>query len=362
MQPAVAEEIRKHAASFMRIVKDSPVLDVYAYSHYYVMDAITGHVYGPSGTKTLTETEHRPLVYDLSGQKHRTRLYLHHYLKSPMAAISTVSSLWRRFRTGNDAFHVRGDRLNAYGRDSVESARSTLSDKNSTDVCSKLLRVTGNCPQTAAECMDHMVAGVDTTGDALCVLMWQLSLPESRHIQEKLFEELRSVESAFDAETMTAPITLLDSLPYLDAVIREGLRWRAPVPMTLFRVVPHGGRTISGVPIPAQTVVGCQAYSIHQLPDVFEAPDRFVPDRWLTEDQEKLNAMRAHFWPFSSGARHCLGHNIAMVEMKHLIASVYTYYKTSTTPECTEASMAMDDQLTSGVPYGLKCVLAFEKR
>jgi hypothetical protein len=51
-----------------------------------------------------------------------------------------------------------------------------------------------------------------------------------------------------------------------------------------------------------------------------------------------------------------------MVEMKMIIASVYLYYTTKTTPECTEESMAMDDQLTSGVPYGMKCDLEFERR
>lgn len=51
-----------------------------------------------------------------------------------------------------------------------------------------------------------------------------------------------------------------------------------------------------------------------------------------------------------------------MVEMKTIIASTYRYYKTKAAPETTEESMAMDDQLTSGVPYGLKCILEFERR
>jgi hypothetical protein len=48
--------------------------------------------------------------------------------------------------------------------------------------------------------------------------------------------------------------------------------------------------------------------------------------------------------------------------MKMMIAAVYMYYTTSPGLGCTEESMAMDDQLTSGVPYGLKCVLDFKKR
>lgn len=33
--------------------------------------------------------------------------------------------------------------------------------------------------EVAAECMDHLAAGIDTTGDALTFSMYQLSLPES---------------------------------------------------------------------------------------------------------------------------------------------------------------------------------------
>lgn len=51
-----------------------------------------------------------------------------------------------------------------------------------------------------------------------------------------------------------------------------------------------------------------------------------------------------------------------MLEMKMILASVYMYYRTRTTLGCTEESMRMDDQLTSAVPHGMKCVLEFERR
>jgi cytochrome P450 len=167
--------------------------------------------------------------------------------------------------------------------------------------------------------MDHMVAGVDTTGDAMCILMWILSMPEYQHVQDKLFEELRSADHAFDPQTKTAPISVLDKLPYLDAVITEGLRCRSPVPMTLFRVVPSGGKTIAGYYIPSGTVVGCQAYSLHRIPEIFSKPDRFNPERWLTSDADKLSAMKSVYWPFSSGARMCLGHKYAHPSIKGAI-------------------------------------------
>jgi cytochrome P450 len=270
---------------------------------------ISNHIYGSYGTKTLSQPSHRQLVYDLSGEKHRTRLYLIFYFKGLMSTISAIMSQIQALRGKGSDFHVRGERLNAYGKESIAGFRSDLLGKDSTSACSKLFTsIPNNDGKIAAECMDHLVAGVDTTGDAMCILMWKLSTPECRSIQDKLHAELQSVADSFDTATMTAPISVLDSLPYLDSVIREGLRWRAPVPMTLFRVVPPGGREISGAKIPGGTVVGCQAYSLHRATDVYEDPDQFEPERWLTEDKEKLSLMRAFFWPFSSGARHCLGH------------------------------------------------------
>src|SRR4051812_22107038 len=44
----------------------------------------------------------------------------------------------------------------------------------------------------AAECLDHMAAGIDTTGDVLCFLMWELSQPRSKKYQTRLQEELRA--------------------------------------------------------------------------------------------------------------------------------------------------------------------------
>jgi cytochrome P450 len=269
----------------------------------------------------------------------------------------------RKLSGQSTAFHVRGSRLNDYGQDSVSSFRRDQTTKDTLSTCAKLFsQIPNNEPAIAAECMDHLVAGVDTTGDAMCILMWRISTPEYTHVQDKLFAELSSIKDAFDPVTRTAPIAALEKLPYLDAVIHEAMRWRPPVPMTLFRIVPPSGAVISGHAIPPNTTVGCQAYSLHRVEEVFPDPDVFDPKRWLTDDAAQLAAMRAHFWPFSSGGRMCLGHNLAMVEMKLIVAAVYMHYTTRVTPAVTEESMRMDDQLTSGVPYALSCPLEFVAR
>lgn len=147
----------------------------------------------------------------------------------------------------------------------------------------------------AAECLDHMAAGIDTTGDALCFLMWELSQPSSIQHQKRLQDELRANPGAG-----------FDQLPYLDAVIMEGLRCFPAIPMSLPRYVPRGGRTIDGFFLPGGTTVSCQAYSVHRIDKaVFPDPDTFRPDRWL---EPKGDAERKRlFFAFATGGRGCVG-------------------------------------------------------
>lgn len=46
---------------------------------------------------------------------------------------------------------------------------------------------------------------------------------------------------------------------------------------------------------------------LHENPDIFPEPQKFVPDRWLTEDKEEQLKYRKYFVPFSKGSRNCVG-------------------------------------------------------
>lgn len=150
--------------------------------------------------------------------------------------------------------------------------------------------------QVAAECKDHMAAGIDTTGDGLCFLMWELSQPHNSHIQERLHLEVSGALAD----------TALEDLPYLDAVVKEALRLAPPIPMSFPRYVPKGGCMIDGYHIPEGTIVSCQPYSVHRLNEqVFPRPDIFFPERWL--DPDGASDRNRLFFAFSTGARGCTG-------------------------------------------------------
>jgi len=81
-------------------------------------------------------------------------------------------------------------------------------------------------------------------------------------------------------------------LPYLDACIKEILRFHPAVGFNVERVVPAGGRRIQGRFVPGGTVVGMNPWTIHRNKAVFgKDADMFRPERWM-EEKEVVNESR----------------------------------------------------------------------
>src|SRR5258705_5941545 len=66
---------------------------------------------------------------------------------------------------------------------------------------------------------------------------------------------------------------------YLDAVIKETLRLRPPVSVVVRRLLKPA--TLGGCDLPGGTLVAPCVYLIHHRQDVYEEPDRFIPERFL---------------------------------------------------------------------------------
>ena len=84
----------------------------------------------------------------------------------------------------------------------------------------------GDWKLAASECMDHLAAGIDTTGDGLCFLMHHLSLPRAdcARIQRRLHEELAqhpAAPEALRAELTAAAREARDAYEGLARSLRE---------------------------------------------------------------------------------------------------------------------------------------------
>ncbi|KAK1497434.1 cytochrome P450, partial [Colletotrichum cuscutae] len=321
---------------------DTVVPDHQVKLHSYACDCVTHHLFHPYGTNSLQKQEDTDMMEQVTTDDSlRNRLIQHHY---PV--------FYQYFSKILDLFF--DPRITPLAKDFVVGATSKI-DPAPFILLSRLQdkRESGSSVNQmdaidiAAECTDHMVAGIDTTGDSLCFLLWELSQPASLEIQRKLREEIRE-----------NPDASFDKLSYLDAVVQEGLRFYPAIPMSLPRVVPPGGKTVDGYFVSEGTIVSSQAYSVHRNNDaVFPNPDTFSPERWLSPTGEAER--KRHMFAFAHGGRGCVGKHLALAEMKILLRGIYGRYSTVPDPSITPESMRSHDQIISARPYGQRCLLRF---
>ncbi|KAL8637389.1 MAG: hypothetical protein Q9228_005330 [Teloschistes exilis] len=217
--------------------------------------------------------------------------------------------------------------------------------------------------QLASECFDHMVATRDVFGIAFTGILSDIS--SHPHIQEKLHTELTTIANPLKLPLSDDPSDLpsateLESLPLLNAIIKESLRLRGAQPVPNPRVTPFNEPTQIGPyeKIPGGVRVNCFAWCLHRNEAVFPDCESWRPERWLggygdRAEQEKW------FWAFGSGSRKCLGDNLAMELMRYGVALIYTTFRTSIVPQ-EKVSVTMSKSVTGRL--GDRLLLRLKRR
>ncbi|KAL4757590.1 cytochrome P450 [Aspergillus foveolatus] len=153
----------------------------------------------------------------------------------------------------------------------------------------------------AREAMMLFGAGTVTVARTLNLICYYI-LRDS-HIKDRLVEELESVMAQYPTSTPTWQ--QLERLPYLHALVREGLRLSYGVMRRLSRVFPDAALHYKQWTIPPGNPVGMAAYSLHTDPEVYPDPFEFRPERWLGQSNpsNSSNNMNRNWVPFSRGSR-----------------------------------------------------------
>lgn len=130
---------------------------------------------------------------------------------------------------------------------------------------------------------------------------------------------MREIRFNFDSDKDLS-FERLRQLPYLMAVIDEGLRIFPSAPIGFARTVPVGGDTVDGVFIPGGTTVSVSMWGATHSERNFKDPYKFLPERWLNKEAstDKFGASN----PFSLGPRGCIGRNLSMMEMCLIIGKL----------------------------------------
>lgn len=163
--------------------------------------------------------------------------------------------------------------------------------------------------------MRTSIAGGETVATFLSGVTYHLlSNPSSL---QKLAAAVRDQFTTYDSINSR----LAQQIPYLQAVISEGLRIYPPGSQGFPRISP--GTSIDGNWVPKGTEIYTSAWTVTHDPNNFEDPNKFIPERWLSsETKDNKNASQ----PFSLGARACMGRNLAYVEMSVILAKLIWRY------------------------------------
>lgn len=156
-----------------------------------------------------------------------------------------------------------------------------------------------------------ILAGSETNSFALQATIYLLSIhPE---VEKKLLQELRK-EPFLSLET-------INQVKYLDRVIKEVFRLYPPAPFILPREINQTLVLTKEVTLEKGDIFFLSAFLTHRLPQIWDSPDDFNPDRFIENKVVKKGA----YIPFGLGDRVCPGERLSMTIIKFFIACIYSH-------------------------------------
>jgi cytochrome P450 len=163
-------------------------------------------------------------------------------------------------------------------------------------------------------------AGFTTSASLLSWCIYSLIKYEGN--QERLLQEL--INHGADGKRAWTHDEL-HSMKFLDCFVKETQRRHSPSFQTA-RNAKKDAVLSGGYLIPKGAVVIPCFPSLHHNPKYWENPHRFDPDRWADEGVAGKARKNGLYTPFAAGERGCVGFNLALIEVKMLLAElVYRY-------------------------------------
>lgn len=181
-------------------------------------------------------------------------------------------------------------------------ANTRAAEKNRSWNWTKRIQDVKGADKVAAEELSYLIgelfeAGIDTTLGVFEIFVVASVLhPDKVHKAQEEIDNLVGSDRLPDLED-------LKRLPYVNAYIKEVMRWRPTIPSG----VPHAtsvSDTYEGYHIPRGAIILPNHWSIHLDEAVYEDATSFRPERWIDNPDLPLNA-------FGFGRRTCPGKDLA---------------------------------------------------
>ncbi|ROT41099.1 cytochrome P450 monooxygenase-like protein [Sodiomyces alkalinus F11] len=172
-----------------------------------------------------------------------------------------------------------------------------------------------------------MFAGHDTISGTLCYAYYLLHKnPDKMAKLRAEHDEVLGTDEAEAGKLITAQPNILNKLEYTLCVLKETLRLYPPASTlregnkNLFITDP-----VTGASLPTEDfAVSPITIGMQRHPKHFPNPHAFIPERFLPRDgpdgQKFSDSSNLAYLPFSKGPRICIGQELAITEMKIVLA------------------------------------------
>ncbi|KID93904.1 cytochrome P450, partial [Metarhizium majus ARSEF 297] len=209
-----------------------------------------------------------------------------------------------------------------YARESVRQRKELLDenpdDKTPADMLQAFIdaedpdsKIKMSPLEVQAESVGMQLAGSETTSASLTWAFHLLTL-----YPDVLGRAVGQVRSRFGADHLISYTDCKQHLPYLEALVYETFRF-APITSGFMPRVCSKDMSFQGYRVPAGTHIAFNLMAMNNHPDVWDQPDRFLPERFLGNEDAKRN-----IFAFSYGPRSCIGRNLAWMEIMTILANV----------------------------------------
>ncbi|KAH9886459.1 O-methylsterigmatocystin oxidoreductase [Cubamyces lactineus] len=149
------------------------------------------------------------------------------------------------------------------------------------------------------------VTGADTTMYSIQALF--LAMVQYPEAQRKAQEELDAVVGP----DRLPEFTDRDPLPYINAVVKEVMRWHTVVPLGVSHRSENEDQW-NGYRIPAGSIIIPNQWAMSQDPAMYPAPEKFLPERFLRSVDDGTGPARdPEKFQFGFGRRICPGRHFS---------------------------------------------------
>jgi cytochrome P450 len=165
----------------------------------------------------------------------------------------------------------------------------------------------------------HSIAGSETSATSIATITYFLLRSPTAYA--KLTTQVRGRFTSLQEIDIAS--TSASELPYLHAVMDEGMRVVPTASVGFSRNAPEPGVMVDGHFVPAGTELYLSSWTAARDERYFHDPTSFKPERWL--DPGNTDTKEAS-QPFSVGPRSCPGKTFAYAQMSlQLTKMVWAY-------------------------------------